>query len=238
MGKNSYFQFKQFTIIQKHSAMKVGVDGVLLGAWADVAEAHSILDVGTGTGLIAIMMAQRSCSEISAVEIDKPSADEAAFNVSQSPWKERIKVYHTSFQEFATSTSEKFDLIVSNPPFFENSSRPKNLRRSNARHTDQLSSENMIRSCLHILSPNGKVALILPSTKAGNFIETAKTEGFFLNRSLLVRPNPAKPPHRCLLQFSTTETIIEVGEFMIEHIIHHDFTEEYITLTKDFYLNM
>lgn len=237
MGRNNYFQFKQFTIVQEHSAMKVGIDGVLIGAWADVSEARSILDIGAGTGLIAIMMAQRSDAAITAVEIDKPAADEAGFNIAQSPWKDRIKLYPISFQEFAASTHEKFDLIVSNPPFFENSSRPGDSRRKNARHTDELSFENLIDGSLQVLSRNGKIALILPAGKAKRFIDLANENGLFLNRSLQIAPKPEKPPHRFMLEFSKTEKMPETGELIIEETVHHDFTKEYIALTKDFYLN-
>lgn len=237
MRRNNYFKFKQFVIVQKYSAMKVGIDGVLIGAWADISGARSILDVGTGTGLIAIMMAQRSDAAITAVEIDKPAADEAEFNFAQSPWKERIKLYQTSFQEFAASTQEKFDLIVSNPPFFENGSQPNDSRRINARHTNELSYEELIDGSSRILSENGKIALIIPAEKAQKFIDLAQRKKLFPNRLLQIRPNPIKPPHRFMLDFSRMEKTLETGELIIEKAVHHDFTEEYMALTKDFYLN-
>jgi tRNA1Val (adenine37-N6)-methyltransferase len=129
MGRNNYFKFKQFTVIQEFAAMKVGVDSVILGAWADIDEADSILDIGTGTGLLTLMMAQRSDAKITAIEIDDIAYREALYNVESSPWSNKIRVIHSSFQDFAEKCTSEFDHIVSNPPYFENSSQPEDQRR-------------------------------------------------------------------------------------------------------------
>ena len=155
---NNYFSFRQFTIHQDQCAMKVGTDGVLLGAWVNVENAQRILDVGTGTGLIALMCAQRSESVIDAVEVDRAASEQAAVNCSASPWKDRITVVHDSFQHFAESTAYRYDLIVSNPPFFKNSLKPKGLARSLARHDDRLSYESLLYYTVKILEPGGTLA--------------------------------------------------------------------------------
>ncbi|MFW5831965.1 MAG: tRNA1(Val) (adenine(37)-N6)-methyltransferase, partial [Prolixibacteraceae bacterium] len=145
MAGNDYFQFKQFKIIQKKSAMRVGTDGVLLGAWTGISGARQILDVGTGTGLIAIMLAQRSNAKITGVEIEKNAAREAFTNALQSPWRERINILHASFQEFTAAAPGKFDLVVSNPPFFINDKRPADIHKSVARHHDRLLLHDLVK---------------------------------------------------------------------------------------------
>jgi tRNA1Val (adenine37-N6)-methyltransferase len=236
MGRNNYFQFKQFKIIQEKSAMKVGTDGVLLGAWVNINSAKTILDVGTGTGVIALMLAQRSSAEITAIEIEKNSFDEACFNFRQSPWANRITAIYHSFQEYSSEHSQKFDLIISNPPFFENASKASELNRSNARHTDLLSYSELISGCLKLLADSGKLAIILPTEHSERFISLAETNGLYVSRLTKVRPKPGKPFHRYLLEFSKVQTEIISDELTIELDVHNNFNIEYKKLTKEFYL--
>jgi tRNA1Val (adenine37-N6)-methyltransferase len=236
MGRNNYFQFKQFKIIQKKSAMKVGTDGVLLGAWVNVHSAKKILDVGTGTGVIALMMAQRSTAEITAIEIEKKSFDEACFNFRKSPWVNRIHSIHQSFQAFSLETNEKLDLIISNPPFFENASKATELNRSNARHTDLLPYYELIRGNKNLLADSGRLALILPVEQSERFISLAETNSLYVSRLTKVRPKPGKPFHRYLLEFSKVQAEVVSDELTIELENHDNFTIEYKNLTKDFYL--
>lgn len=216
--------------------MKVGTDGVLLGAWADAANARKILDVGTGTGLIALMMAQRTEAEITAIEIEKNSFNEACFNFGQSPWANRIRPVHQSFQEFCATSGEKFNLIISNPPFFENASKAADLHRSNARHTDLLPYSELIAGSFNLLEKQGKLAVIIPELQAGNFIALARETGLFISKLARVKPKPGKPFHRELILFSKEESIPGINELAIEFETHHHFTDEYKNLTKDFYL--
>lgn len=236
MGRSNYFHFKQFSIFQQQSAMKVGTDGVLLGAWADVAGAASILDAGAGTGLIALMLAQRSPATIVAVEIDDEAYREACYNVSQSPWAGRIEVRHAAFQDFAAQATHQFDLVVSNPPFFENDLPAPNRQRSTARHNHLLPFDDLLAGTAKLLSPNGKLAVILPSQQSANFIQKAREQKLYLVRSTLVKANPAKTPHRCLLEFSSTPAPFREELLVIENARHHDYTEAYKQLTRDFYL--
>jgi len=217
--------------------MKVGTDGVLLGAWTNISEAKTILDVGTGTGVIALMMAQRSEARITGVEIEKKAADEAVENVKHSPWSERICIKNISFQEFATNTEETFDLIVSNPPFFVNDQKSKDSDLAIAKHNDMLPIPEMISGSLKRIHNRGKLALILPVEPAKIFIELAKKNGLFLSRLTKVRPNNKKEIHRYLAEFSKYKTEIETDELTIHEDDGSDYTQKYKTLTRKFYLN-
>lgn len=235
MGRNTYFQFKQFRIEQVHSAMKVGVDGVLLGAWAEVANVAKILDVGTGTGLIALMLAQRSKAQITAIEIEKSAAMEARENVAASPWKDRIQVLHTSFQDFASSSQEKFDLIVSNPPYFAGATKAASDERSMARHNDRLSFEELTLHSSALLNENGRLAIIIPSESFDELHRIVSRYKLYLKQITHIRPKPSKMVNRVLAQWSTIEEAPEIQELCI---YEQDgvFTEAYKNLTCDFYL--
>lgn len=234
MGSNNYFKFKQFTVTQEFSAMKVGVDSVILGAWVKINDANTILDVGTGTGLLALMMAQRSNAMITAIEIDDLAYREAISNIQVSPWPDKIRVIHSSFQDFAEKCTTEFDHIVSNPPYFENSSQPEDPRRKNARHNDELPFADLINSSLKLLSERGKLSVILPVSMAQNFIRIAVDKGLYLNRTQRVRHRPEKPFHRQLMEFSKNETSIDESVLVIEE--QKEFTEDYKNLTSEFYL--
>jgi tRNA1Val (adenine37-N6)-methyltransferase len=237
MERNTWFQFKQFRIIQEQAAMKVGTDGVLLGAWARVSGATKILDVGTGTGVIALMMAQRSAADIYAVEMDDASFTEACFNIEQSPWKERLHPVHSTFQEFCARTNEKFDLVISNPPFFENVSKASDPRRSNARHTDFLPYEELMDGSHRILKENGKLAVILPASQVDSLIALAKKYSLCNSRTTRVRPKRSKPVNRFLLEFTGKQTRTFTDELVIETEAFHIYTKQYKKMTRDFYLN-
>jgi tRNA1Val (adenine37-N6)-methyltransferase len=234
MGRNNYFRFKQFTVLQEHSAMKVGVDSVLLGAWVTAENADTILDIGTGTGLIALMLAQRSNATITAIEIDKNASSEARQNVLNSPWPDRIEVIPTDFRRFADNCTLKFDRIVSNPPYFANSSRPHDQRRKTARHNDDLPFEDLLMGCAKILSSPGTVSVILPADTADNFINLAANQKLFLIRSAWIRHNQNRPYHRRLMEFSASEK--EYHESFITIQSDNEFTDEYKKLTGLYYL--
>lgn len=235
MGGNNYFQFKQFRIEQEQSAMKVGVDGVLLGAWADVSNARNILDVGTGTALIALMMAQRSLAKITAVEIEKKAATEAKRNIAASPWQERVKVVNTSFQDFAVTADTTFDLIVSNPPFFTNAPKASGNERTLARHNDALPFTELIKCASDILNEDGGLAIIIPAEGFNDLLGIANSNGLFLKHKTEVKPKSPKKVNRLLLQWSKKKTETRVDSLTI---FNEDgsFTNEYIRLTRDFYL--
>ena len=217
--------------------MKVGVDGVLLGAWADVRGAERILDIGAGTGLIALMMAQRnSTALIDAVEIEVEAFQESLVNVQQSPWSERIKVECCPFQELAEGSSLKYDLIVSNPPFFGNGIKAPVESRAQARHSDGLPLSELISGVAGLLKKNGKAALVLAVESLLELQRLVQLNGLFIARVCRVKPNPQKPVFRVLVEISNLECVLQEEELMIEFETHFDYTPEYRDLTKEFYL--
>ncbi len=237
MPRNNFFQFKQFRIIQERSAMKVGVDGVLLGAWADISGAKRILDIGTGTGLIALMMAQRNPDAlIDALEIEPEAYNEALLNVQQSPWQEWIQIELCSFQVFAEKSDLKYDLIVSNPPYFTNGHKAPLENRATARHSDSLSLSALISGAIGSLNKTGKIALVLPIESLPELMKLVVLNNLFISRICHVKPNPQKPVFRILVELTKSECIFQEETLMIEFEKHHDYTPEYKELTKDFYL--
>jgi tRNA1Val (adenine37-N6)-methyltransferase len=234
MAGNS-FTFKQFTIQQDKSAFKVGTDGVLLGAVADVTGADTILDIGTGTGVIAIMMAQRSYSEIVAIEPDYDSFIQAEGNVTLCKWESRIKVVNCSLQNY-NPPDKKFDLIITNPPYFSDSLRNPDPRKSATRHNDSLTSEEILESVIRLLAPNGRFQLIMPYIEGNIFIAEAADYGLYCNSILKIKPLPTSEIRRLILLFSRERKKATERFLTIEHGKRHEFTEEYIALTKDYYL--
>ncbi len=233
---NNYFKFKQFAVYQDQCAMKVGTDGVLLGAWVDCEKAKSILDIGTGTGLISLMLAQRSSAFIDAVEIDQQACDQAKENVKKSLWKDRIEILHSSFQEYYKSTNKKYDLIVSNPPYFQNSLLAPDKKRTDARHNSNLQLEDLMSGSLKLLNDDGILGVILPYLEGNMFILKASEFGLYCVRQTKVLPNPGKQPKRLLLEFSRNKKPLIEQELIIELNKRHEYSEAYKNLTKDFYL--
>lgn len=220
------FRFKQFSVNDDKSTMKVGTDAVLLGAWADVGEAKSILDIGTGCGVIALMLAQRSGAHVTAIDIDKNSAEQAEENFKASPWS--IEVFNTSLQDFEKGT---YDLIVSNPPFFSNSFLPPKVERKNARHTETLTFDDLMKSVKRLLNPGGRFAVVIPADNA-ELMNAANLYGFYCNRKTSVYPRAKL--ERYLLEFSLTRKIPLEDELVL-----HDGdgrSAAYQKLAESFYL--
>ena len=234
MPRNNWFEFKQFMIEQHKAAMKVGTDGVLLGAWTPVEEACRILDVGTGTGLIALMLAQRSDAIIDAVEIDELASEEAKYNFEQSDWSSRLQVYHSDFHLFADVPHEPYDLIVSNPPFFINSLKTKNEALSIARHNDMLSFNQLVSGARKLLSSSGRLCVIIPFGSCTEFRECARLAGFYLRNQTNVIPKLGRAPKRVLLEFTLQQGYPVNNELTIldENGLYTDY---YKTLTSPFY---
>jgi len=214
--------------------MKVGTDGVLLGAWATITSGN-VLDIGTGTGLIAMMVAQRNKKTIiDAIELEEDAFIEAQKNIKNCDWAAKIDVHNGAIQAY--QTAKKYDTIVSNPPFFINATKAPRADRNLARHTDKLSFDDLIDAVIRLLKPTGIFSLILPTTEAGQFIDLAKKKGLLLDRKCAVKPTPNKPAKRILMAFSFTAKAVVQEKITIETEIRHQYTKEYISLTKDFYL--
>ncbi|MCK9641140.1 MAG: methyltransferase [Prolixibacteraceae bacterium] len=232
---NSWFQFKKFLITQENSALKVGTDGVLLGAWCGVSGAKHILDVGTGTGVVALMLAQRSDAEVMAVEINDDACMDARHNFQNSPWGERLSLYSGDFNKFQEAHTFSFDLVVCNPPFFKKSMKSVDPASSTARHDVSLTFEQLIEGAKKSLTIKGRLAVILPIEALADFRETARLSGFYLSRKTTVIPKVGKAPKRVLLEFSNSATYPESDEIIIL-LDAHTFSEKFIELTKEFYL--
>jgi len=233
------FQCKEFTILQDKTAMKVGTDGVLLGAWVELNESlKSILDIGTGTGLIALQIAQRiDCKTIDALEIESNAFEQAVGNFENSDWSDRLFCYHTSLQEFANEIDEKYDLIISNPPYYNDTFKDVENKRAIARHTITLSFNTLLSSSAKLLSEFGTCAFIVPYKEEDVFIKIAKDNKLFPQRITRVRGNINTNFKRSLLQFSFSNLNPVIDELAIE-IERHVFTEKYINIVKDFYINL
>ena len=221
--------------------MKIGTDGILLGAWAQAEQPERILDIGTGTGLIALMMAQRFPNAIvDAVEVEPNAAEQAARNFSSSPWPDRLNLHHQTIQSFASSglRNKAYSLIVSNPPWFADSLKSNEIRRNLARHTDSLSHDELLNSVRLLLHSSGRFAVVLPSGDSTSFIHSAHQRNLFCRRQCHVRSKPSLSPHRVLLEFETVpaESPVIPQELIIENEQHHDYTESFRKLTHDFYL--
>lgn len=235
---NSHFNFKQFSIQQDLCSMKVGTDGVLLGAWTNTDNASRILDIGTGTGLIALMLAQRSDAIITAVDAEENAYNQTKINFNASPWKERLSIVHAKIQEY--QTDEKFDLIVSNPPYFTGYFSSDNLSRNIARSADVLLPyEDLIAAAKRLLREDGRLSLILPFDQQEKMGSIAVENGFIQSRRTIVKTKIGKDPKRVLLEWVNSNKEIEF--ISNELIIQADdngrvYTPEYINLTKDFYL--
>lgn len=235
MAREKVFRFKQFSVRNDKSAMKVGTDGVLLGSWADTIGAGSVLDIGTGTGLIALMIAQRCDAHITAVEIDEDAASEALHNFSASLWKERLHLQMMDFKEFATCCVERFDLIVSNPPYFIDSLKCPDEKRDIARHTGSLSYGDLLNGAVRLLTENGCICLITPFD-VESVIENLVIElQLQTKHKTLVYPTPESSAKRILWNLSKENAICKVDSLIIEKE-RHIYTDEYIALTRDYYL--
>ena len=231
-------RFKQFALAQDRCAMKIGTDGVLLGAWASCEEANTILDIGTGTGLIALMLAQRNLlAKIDAVEINADAAQQATENMQQSPWANRLTVFTSSLQIFAQEKkAKKYDLIVSNPPFFSNSLHsPKSKSRNQARHTDTLSFSDLLLYTSQLLSLDGHFCLILPCKQASQIEEMAFDYDLFCEKKLFIYPKKTKKANRCLLQFSRHAKKQLHTEILILRDASNKYTKDYQQLTCQFH---
>ncbi|SDD12497.1 tRNA1(Val) (adenine(37)-N6)-methyltransferase [Williamwhitmania taraxaci] len=233
----SVFRFKQFAIKQANVPMKVNTDGVLLGAWTDVSNATKILDIGSGTGVIALMLAQRCPNAtIHAVEIDKMAVETAKENVRDSPWVSRVEVFGSSFQDFAGETDQRYNLVVSNPPFFIQSLKSPFASRNLSRHADQLSYDDLVIGINRVLEDNGIFAAIFPYAEAGIFIALAANHGLYCIRKSYVHPFAGGRIKRVLLELSRTRGALVESDLAIRVGPNLDYTEDYKRITCDFYL--
>ena len=236
----SKFQFKQFSVEQDRTAMKIGTDGVLLGAWTPIENnPFSILDIGAGTGIIALMLAQRTSAEqIDALEIDEEAYEQATDNFENSPWNDRMFCFHAGLDEFVEEPEDEYDLIVSNPPFYSEDYKSDNEQRDLARFQDAMPFEDLIEAADLLLSENGIFSVIIPFKEEEKILAIANEYELYPLKITRVKGTPTTEIKRSLLAFSRNE----ISDFPIDELIietaRHIYTPEYIALTKDFYLKM
>ena len=236
---NPYFKFKQFTIFHDKCAMKVGTDGVLLGSWAGKGlKPKRILDIGAGSGLIALMLAQRfPTAEIEAIEIEKNCAQQCEENVATSPFKKRSKTINTSIQNFATESQDKFALLVSNPPFFIDSFISENDERNIARHNDTLRQHEILQAITELSHHKSVFAIILPVKEGDLFIIKAREYPWYLNNQVYIKGGPDSKEKRVLLEFTKSENVLVKSQLVIE-VTRGNYTKEFTALVKGFYLHL
>ena len=234
------FQFKQFSVNQDQTAMKIGTDGVLLGAWTPIENnPKAILDIGTGTGIIALMLAQRSNAEqIDALEIDESAYEQAVENFENSPWGDRLFCFHAGLDEFVDDPEDEYDLIVSNPPFFSEDYRSENEQRDLARFQEAMPFEELVEAADLLLSENGIFSVIIPFNEEDRFIELCAEFELFPIKVTRVKGASNTKIIRSLLAFKRYELAVLTADELVIEISRHEYTPEYISLTKDFYLKM
>lgn len=235
---NPYFQFKKFTVYHDRCAMKVGTDGVLLGAWCDISNAYTALDIGTGTGLIALMMVQRNLNMlVDAIDIYSDAIAQAEENIKRSPFSSSIKCSNLSLESFYKQCPQKYDVIVSNPPFFIGSLKSPKQNRTLARHTDSLQIEELINISAKLVTDKGRLSVIYPYEHKDVLLHLAKENELFVSRITNVYPTPAGKPKRVLMEFSKADKLLAENDLIIEKE-RHIYSDGFTALVKDFYMKL
>jgi tRNA1Val (adenine37-N6)-methyltransferase len=232
------FRFKQFSIIDSKCAMKIGTDAVLLGALTDTASDRNILDIGTGCGIIALMLAQKSQAIVDAIDVHQPSCEDARLNFENSPWSGRLRIHHSSLHDFVKITKETYDLIVSNPPFFNKSLNSPFDEKNLAKHSGSLSHQDLLEGVYKLLKFSGHFRVILPASVNENFIKQAALLSLYLSEEIQIIPKTGKAPNRVVLGFIKEKPIKVRHSKMVMRNTDGSFHEDYIALTKDFHLNL
>lgn len=234
---NNYFRFKQFIVYQEKAAMKVGIDSVLLGAWADFSNAKKILDIGAGTGLLSLMAAQKSQAKITSVEIDIDSFKQAKKNINLSPWNERIEILNCSFQDFSLQSTQIFDGAICNPPYFNGSYPSPNIQRNTARQNNVLPLPDLFAGLKRILSPEGNFYIIYSYLQKDSLIKEALNHQFYPNKIVEIKSSINKAVKRIAICFSQKRMPGVTTQLSIKNFKTNQYTQEFKSLTKDFYLD-
>ncbi|TBM05340.1 methyltransferase domain-containing protein [Hafnia paralvei] len=232
------FTFKQFFVAHDRCEMKVGTDSILLGSWTDISNLDGkILDIGTGSGLLALMLAQRTTDvvQIDAVELDQNAATQAAENFVLSPWANRMRVHTCSLQAFAAQTSERYDLIVSNPPYYPQGVECRNVSRNTARYTSELSHQSLLKHARELATDNGRMAVVLPTDVSVSFIQTAAQEGWFILHYTEIAEFDDRVARRSLMLFGS-KPVNQQSDRLVIRDKSSEYSHDFRLLTKDFYL--
>lgn len=229
------FHFKQFSLYHHQSTMKVGTDAVLLGIWAELNNVKTVLDIGTGSGILSLLIASRAQVSVDAIEMDNASASEAKANFKNVTFSDRLNIVHADFKDYSGQTNKKYDLIISNPPFFINDLRPKEVARRMARHTDSLTYSELISGAVNLLNNSGKLVVVLPYIYHFSFLDIAKKHGLSLHKKMLIFPKPCKEPNRINLQLGFDRKVPTDEKFIIREE-DGKLTTQYLKFVSDYYL--
>ena len=234
------FKFKQFAVNQDRCAMKIGTDAVLLGAWCPIDNnPKSILDVGAGTGILALMLAQRTnADQIDALEIDEEAYEQCVENFENSPWADKLFCYHAALDEFVDDPEDEYDLIISNPPFYSEDFKTTDEQRDLARFQDAMPFEDLIEAADLLLSENGTFAVVIPYKEEERFIDLCAEYELYAVKATRVKGSQKTPIVRSLLAFKRYELSVLTADELVIEINRHEYTDDYINLTQDFYLKM
>ncbi|MFW5793187.1 MAG: tRNA1(Val) (adenine(37)-N6)-methyltransferase [Bacteroidota bacterium] len=236
--KKHIFRFKQFSVTDNNCGQKIGTDGVLLGSIASVQNCSTVLDIGTGSGIIALMIAQKQDALIDAIEIDSKACIDAHENINNSKWRDKISLHNISFQDFAYACNKKYDLIVCNPPFFHNSLKSNDIQRDVARHSDLLPLKELFARAKKLLTDSGSFLLITPANQNNIITDLARIHALHIIEKWIIKPNPDKEAHRIINALSLKTEELRTKEISIETGRRHEYTVDYKELAKDYYLNM
>jgi len=232
------FRFKQFIVEDDKSTMKIGTDAILLGAWADPLRVKFILEIGTGCGVISLMLAQRSNALIYSIDIDEESVNQAKINFRQSAWNERLFPLMTSFQEFVPVSLQKYDLVITNPPFFIDSLPSHDKKKNLAKHSTQMNRHELVDGIKQILDEDGMFYIILPAEESRKFSTNAEKEGLFIQQQMKVRSKAGKPVNRVLSEFGFRPCVSPSSFEMVIRNENNTFTKEYVTFTEPYYFSL
>ncbi len=230
------FHFKQFSLYHHRSTMKVGTDSVLLGSWCNVGNPNKVLDIGTGSGVLAILLASRCDAIVDAIELDPSSAEEAKENFYNSSFSNRLKIIQDDFRIFSSTTKSKYDLIISNPPFFTNGIVSEKPSRKEARHTLNLDHNSLLIGIAKILNPDGKLCVVLPYDISNEFIVNAAKYNLHLHRKLIIRPKKELKPNRINIEFRHSKPKEISSEEIIIRNDENDYTDQYKEIVKAYLL--
>lgn len=236
---NHFFKFKQFTVYQDKCAMKVCTDACLFGAWIveqvkrNKSKPKSILDIGAGTGLLGLMLAQKTTANIDAVEIEKADHHQCAENFEQSAWNNRLHVHFTDIKSF--QTGKQYDLVISNPPFFENDLKPQAQHKLRSKHEHSLTLKELLTETDRLLSANGYCAFLLPHHRKNELLEMAAAQGLFPSSICMVKQTPKHEPFRVMFFMQREKVIVREEEIIIK-MNNDSYSDAFIDLLKDYYL--
>jgi tRNA1Val (adenine37-N6)-methyltransferase len=232
------FRFKQFIVEDDRSTMRIGTDAILIGAWADPANVKSILEIGTGCGVISLMLSQRSTAWIDAIDSDEESIKQAGSNFQNSPWSKNLHAQCITLQNFASMNQKKYDMIITNPPFFIDSLQSPYPGKNRARHTSRLSRQELIAAVKHLLSSDGIFLIILPAEETGKLILLAETAGLYIRKQMKIKPKAGKPVNRILSGFGFHSDADPSLEELVIRNEDNSFTKEYVTFTEPYYFSL